>query len=177
MSAALAGRQPEVRPGAPRARRHQPHPQRVQPRAPRHGRRRRRCDGRGARIAALQIFLHPRLGRATQPGKSTGSSIPHARDCAGSHARFRIFIRHHNILRSARCVPEADIEFRTSFGARFLHQSVYQLPGIIQRVKKRLRALFHPRFSGRIWRYRSVLALFSSSLGEPIGLTTTFSTG
>jgi hypothetical protein len=48
---------------------------------------------------------------------------------------------------------------------------------IPQLVEKLLRALFRPRFSGRIWRYRSVLALFSGSRGEPIGLTTPFSTG
>ena len=53
--------------------------------------------------------------------------------------------------------------------ANFVEQS--------QRVEKLLRALLYLRFGGRIRRFRSVLDLFSDSLGEPTGPTTTFSTG
>src|SRR5215217_6826450 len=52
-----------------------------------------------------------------------------------------------------------------------------KLPRTHQRVEKLLRALLCLRFGGRIRRFRSVLDLFSGSLGEPTGPTTTFSTG
>src|SRR5215211_9527507 len=51
-----------------------------------------------------------------------------------------------------------------------------ELPRKPQRVEKLLRALLCPRFGSRIRRFRSVLDLFSGSLGEPTGPTTTFST-
>jgi integrase len=52
-----AEHKPEVRPGASRPRGHKPYPQRLLAHTPRHGRHRRRRDGRRARIAALQILL------------------------------------------------------------------------------------------------------------------------
>src|SRR5215213_11112207 len=51
------------------------------------------------------------------------------------------------------------------------------LPRRPQPVEKLLRALYCPRFRGRIRCFRRVLALFSGSLGPPTGPTTTFSTG
>jgi hypothetical protein len=51
-----------------------------------------------------------------------------------------------------------------------------ELPRRCQLVEKLLRALLCPRFGDRIRRLRSVLDMFSRSLGEPTGPTTTFST-
>src|SRR5215207_2918712 len=50
------------------------------------------------------------------------------------------------------------------------------LRGRGQPVEKLLRALLCPRFGDGIRRFRSVLDLFSRSLGEPTWPTTTFST-
>jgi hypothetical protein len=68
---------------------------------------------------------------------------------------------------------------QNSLNANFveLRKAEVQLRINHQRAEKLLRALLCPRFGGRVRRFRSVLDLFSGSLGEPTGPTTTFSTG
>jgi integrase len=68
-AATPTGREPQVRPGTLRARRHFPHPQRLLARAARHGGRRLRGDGRGARITPV-VSRWCQKGPGTKPGLS-----------------------------------------------------------------------------------------------------------
>jgi hypothetical protein len=68
----------------------------------------------------------------------------------------------------------SDPPFSLAFSATGLS---IRLPRSRQRVEKLLRAHMCHRFEGRIGRLRNVLDVFSGTLGEPTGPTTTFSTG
>src|SRR5687767_10122543 len=61
-------------------------------------------------------------------GSEVGFSL--ARCLPGSHARFRIFIRHHDILCSAHSLAEADSTPRRSLGRLYMRDTVSQLPRI-----------------------------------------------
>ena len=78
----------------------------------------------GGRRDAEKLRCLRRTHRTHRPGGSWRGLLP------GSHARFRIFIRHHNVSYSALSVPEAHSTPRGALGRRSMQDTACQLPGI-----------------------------------------------